>query len=216
MPSVIMFKKLGAWDIIDASIYHPRATWWCGVWNFKNAVRSMKGDNFFGTNLPVFRRNSKFAPNQWVTYSQDFHFYWKLTIIPNMRFPPRRTSKVMNSDPFGWIEGWSCPWKLVWLNKKCCFEVLRIREITLKSPLLISFFWKKWHGNPDDWEIGTLKHSPFDAQGEMGTFRLIYKENRDSENGIPWLWRRWWLGMVIPFPHQKARCFSIFFPLIKR
>ena len=142
----------------------------------------------------------------------------------NMRFPPRRTSKVMNSDPFGWIEGWSCPWKLVWLNKKCCFEVLRIREITLKSPLLISYFWKKWHGNPDDWEIVTkwksgsftLKHSPFDAQGEMGTFRLIYKENRDSENGIPWLWRRWWLGMVIPFPHQKARCFSIFFPLIKR
>lgn len=103
------------------------------------------------------------------------------------------------------------PWKLVWLNKKCCFEVLRLREITMKSPLRISFFGKKtWKSRRlrnswkfTKWKTGsfTLNHFPFDAQGEMGTFRLIYKDNGIPRTRFPGCGedgdRGWWSNFHI-------------------
>jgi len=191
----------------------------------------MKGDDFSSAlSCLFFWRNSKFAPNQWVTYSQDFHFNWKLTIIPKIcGFRHGGLQRWWKLDPFWLDRRVTSPSKVVWRNQKCCFEVLRLREITMKSPLTISFFWKKRHGNPDDWEIvGNVPIEKLDPS-PWTMFHLMLKERwapfdwstrktgiPKTENGIPWLWRRWWSGMVIPFPHQKARCFSMFFPLIKR
>lgn len=113
----------------------------------------MKGDDFSSAlSCLFFWRNSKFAPNQWVTYSQDFHFNWKLTIIPKIcGFRHGGLQRWWKLDPFWLDRRVTSPSKVVWRNQKCCFEVLRLREITMKSPLTISFFWKKRHGNPDDW-----------------------------------------------------------------
>lgn len=228
MPSVIMFKILGDWDNIDASIYHPRATWWFGVWNFKNACAlHERWRFFFGTNfcfLEKFQIRTQ-SMGGWLTVKISTSTE-NSPLSPNMRFP-RRTSKVMKTGPFLVGSKGDQPMETGFDSTKNAVEKFwDLGKITMKSPLRISFVGKKtWKSKRlrnswkfSEWKTGsfTLNHFPFDAQGEMGTFRLIYKENRDSENGIPWLWRRWWSGMVIQFPHQKARCFSMCFPLIKR
>lgn len=123
---------------------------------------------------------------------------------------------------FGWIEGWPAHGKWFDSTKNAVSKFWDLGKITMKSPLLISLFWKKWHGNPDDWEIvGNFPNEKLDPS-PWTIFHLMLKERwapfdwSTRKTGIPWLWRRWWSGMVIEFPHRKALCFSMFFPLIKR
>jgi len=101
IPSVIMFKRRGAWDI-DASMYHPRATWWFGVWNFKNACAlHERWRFFFGTKLFVFLEKFQIRTQSMGDLQSRFPLQLKTHHYPqNMRFPPRRTSKVMKTGPF--------------------------------------------------------------------------------------------------------------------
>ena len=155
----------------------------------------MKGDDFSSAlSFWFFGEIPNSHPNQWVTYKSRCPLQLKTHHYPKIcgfLGGENGLQRWWIQTLFGWIEGWPAHGKWVWLNKKCCWEVLRLREdhyeITPKDFLFLQK--KAWKSRRlrnswkfSEWKTGsfTLNHFPFDAQGEMGTFRLIYKENRDS------------------------------------
>lgn len=142
-PSVIMFKKLGAWDSIDASIYRPSATWWCGVWNFKNACALHERWRFFlGTNLPVFLENFQIRTpiNGWLTVKIS-------TSTENSPLSPKyavSATEDFKGDEFRpFLVGSTCDQPMESgfdSTKNAVSKFWDLGKITLKSPLLISLF----------------------------------------------------------------------------